>query len=118
LKIFFTQTGANDPDFNLRAEPSYILRTNGKKQTFFSVIEIHGDFSPITEIAHQSYPEVQSVHLMQDNNDFQAYEISCKQEKYVFMICKKDYSESASHSFVVNGGKYEWKGPYYFSNKH
>src|SRR6185436_2616515 len=29
-QLFFTRTGANDPNFNLRREPSYIIRKKGE----------------------------------------------------------------------------------------
>ncbi|RYY65299.1 MAG: heparinase, partial [Chitinophagaceae bacterium] len=40
--IVFARSGAGDPSFNLRREPSYIIRRTGSNGTFFNVVEIHG----------------------------------------------------------------------------
>ncbi|GLX85495.1 hypothetical protein tloyanaT_17470 [Thalassotalea loyana] len=46
-KVLFTQIGANDPNFNLRNESSFIYRASDSEQhTFVSVIEPHGQYNP------------------------------------------------------------------------
>nr|AHW45238.1 OalS17 [Shewanella sp. Kz7] len=47
--VLFTQLGANDPDFNLRNEHSFIQRTNSKQHRFVSVLEPHGEYNPSAE---------------------------------------------------------------------
>ncbi len=44
-EVFFTRTGANDPSFNLRSEPAFILRTKANSTLFASVLETHGYFN-------------------------------------------------------------------------
>ncbi|GGA82713.1 hypothetical protein GCM10011369_25860 [Neiella marina] len=49
-QVLFTQTGANDPDFNLRNQHSFILRVpTAKLHTFVSVLEPHGEYNPSKE---------------------------------------------------------------------
>jgi hypothetical protein len=74
-QLFFARTGANDPAFNLRREPSYILRKNGRNKTFASVIEIHGKFDPVAEFSTNSYPSVQSIVLKYNDEDFTVVEV-------------------------------------------
>ncbi|GGW82769.1 heparinase II/III domain-containing protein [Alteromonas halophila] len=45
--LLFAQTGANDPQFNLRNEKSLIRRReNSQQHTFVSVLEPHGEYNP------------------------------------------------------------------------
>jgi len=107
-KIFFTRTGANDPDFNLRREPSYIIRKKGKDQSFVNVIEIHGSYDPITEFSSNSYPSVQQIKLLQNDQQFSVAEIMISGKKLLIAQCNENFNKEASHS--VQGTS--WQGPY------
>jgi len=49
-KVVFTQIGANDPNFNLKPEPGFMLRAKTNNgAAFVSVIEPHGDYNPTLE---------------------------------------------------------------------
>ena len=45
-KIFLARTGAGDPNFNLRSEPVYIIRSNSEpgSHLFASCLETHGKY--------------------------------------------------------------------------
>ncbi|HEX7846671.1 MAG TPA: heparinase II/III family protein, partial [Chitinophagaceae bacterium] len=60
-QVFFTRSGANDPNFNLRHEPALIFRRNGTSLSFVNVLEIHGNFDPIGEFSTNAYPSVKQV---------------------------------------------------------
>lgn len=59
--FFFNRIGANDPNFNLRNEPSYMIRENGDSASFLSVIEAHGEFNPRDEYTIQPDSNIESV---------------------------------------------------------
>ena len=47
--------GANDPEFNLRNEQTLIIRKKNTKNTVFaSIIESHGTYDPVSELAINS----------------------------------------------------------------
>jgi len=107
-KTFFTRSGANDPNFNLRHEPAWIIRKNGKDQTFVSVIEIHGKFDPVTEVSSDADPSVQQIKLLQNDEQYSVAEITIKGKKLSIAQCNKDFNVTAVHS--AQG--LSWTGPY------
>ena len=51
--------GANDPKYNLRPDPSFILRQkNAQNHTFVNVLEPHGSKNYSTEIVTKPYGDV------------------------------------------------------------
>jgi hypothetical protein len=111
-QVFFTRTGANDPDFNLRREPSYIIRKNGAAQTFASVIEIHGKFDPIGEFSTASYPLVKAIELKYNDENFTVAEVKMGKDILRIAQCNKDFSAATKHTVKVDGSSMTWTGPF------
>jgi len=107
-KLFFTRTGANDPNFNLRREASYIIRKKGKQQSFVNVIEIHGKFDAVTEFSTHSYPSVQQIKLLQNDAEYSVAEIMISGKKLLIAQCNRDFDSKAKHS----DQNISWTGPY------
>jgi hypothetical protein len=107
-KIIFTRTGANDPNFNLRREPAYIIRKKGTTQSFINVIEIHGNFNPVTEFSSDAYPLVQSIQLLQQDEEMTVAAIMIGGKELLIAQCNKDLSAQHQHSFK----NITWTGPY------
>ncbi|HEX7903076.1 MAG TPA: alginate lyase family protein [Chitinophagaceae bacterium] len=105
--LLFTRTGANDPNFNLRREPAFIIRKNGTQQSFINVIEIHGKFDPVMEFSSQSYSSVKEIKLLK-NDEYTIVTIMIDGKKLVIAQSNKDFNTSARHS--KQG--IEWTGPY------
>jgi hypothetical protein len=106
--LFFTRSGANDPSFNLRREPAFIIRKNGISQSFVSVVEIHGNFDPIIEFSTQSYPSVQEIKLLQNDDSYTVAEIRLQGKKLVIAQCNKEFENKIKHTVQGIG----WTGPY------
>jgi hypothetical protein len=115
IDIFFTRVGANDPNFNLRREPSYILRAYGKNKTFFNAIEVHGNFNPTTELNVGSVSTVTSIQKLQDNEEYSAFEILIDNKKLLLIQCNKDFQQKSEHVFNFGSHQLKWTGPYYLS---
>jgi oligo-alginate lyase len=96
-QLFFTRTGANDPDFNLRHEPAFIVRKKGKDQSFVSVVEIHGKFDPIYEFSSNAYPSVQQIKLLQNDNEFSIAEIMVGGKKLQIAQCNNSIDAKQLH---------------------
>ena len=107
-RVFYTRTGANDPDFNLRHEPAFIIRKNGKDQSFISVIEIHGKFDPVYEFSSNAYPSVKQIKLLQNDNDYSVAEIMIGENKLVIAQCNNNTDVKRNHT--VQG--LSWTGPF------
>lgn len=106
--LFFTRSGANDPDFNLRHEPAFIIRKKGKNQSFVNLIEIHGKYDPVGEFSTNAYPSVRQIRLVQQDEQFSIAEIIIEGKKLLVAQCNKDFDSKSKHS--VAG--ISWTGPY------
>jgi hypothetical protein len=111
-KLFFTRTGANDPNFNLRREPSYVIRKKGKNQIFLNVIEMHGKYNPVDETSVNAYPSVKSIGLVQNDADITVAEIMIAGKRLQILQSNKDSGNKVSHRFRDNTGVIEWQGPF------
>jgi len=107
-QLFFTRTGANDPDFNLRHEPAFIIRKKGKDQSFISMIEIHGSFDPIDEFSSNAYPSVKQIKLLQNDNNYSVAEIMIGDRKLLIAQCNNNADAKQAHT--VQG--ISWTGPW------
>lgn len=118
-QLFFTRTGANDPNFNLRREPSYITRTRAKNMFAINVIELHGNFNPISEITTNSYATVTSVLPVIDTEAYSGAQITLAGKQLLVFQSNKIFDSKTTHQLVVGGVTYSWVGPFavYFENK-
>ncbi len=106
--LFLTRTGANDPDFNLRHEPAFIIRKKGTNESFVSVIEIHGKFDPVAEFTTNAYPSVKQIKLLQNDDAYSIAEILVDNKKLLIAQCNNDFDSTAKHTIqAIN-----WTGPY------
>ena len=119
-EIIFAEIGANDPDFNLRREPAFILRSSGNDGvSFTSVIEPHGEYNPTVEFTRDSHSNVKSVrHFEGDSNEF--IQVESKDGETVGLAIAGDRDQSATHTMKVQGVDVTWTGPYklFHSQKH
>src|SRR5436190_8652539 len=111
-KLFFARTGANDPDFNLRREPSYIIRKKAASPSFINVIEIHGKFDTVNEYSSNAYPSVKKINLLKQDNEFTVAEILLNDKSLVVVQCNKDFKAGNKHTVNAGGKNFEWTGPY------
>lgn len=110
-QIFFTRTGAGDPQFNLRREPSYIIRKNGASETFVNVLEIHGQFDPVAEFSTGAYPAVQQMELQRDDDQYTVAAIRMEGGELRVLQCNSDFSAAARHTVEAGGKQWQWTGP-------
>lgn len=107
-KIFFTRSGANDPNFNLRHEPSFIIRKKGMNQSFVNVIEIHGSFDPNIEFSTNSYSSVKAMKLLQQDEQYSIAEIMLNNKKIIIAQANKDVATKSVHAIAG----ISWTGPF------
>lgn len=110
-KVFFTRSGAGDPDFNLRREPSYIIRRNGSTETFINVVEIHGQFDPVAEFTTNSYPAVSTINVVQNDENFLVAEIIMGKDKVLIAEAKKELGKQKQHKVTMGHQTISWAGP-------
>ena len=110
--MVFTQVGANDPNFNLKPEPGFMLRaTSNDGVAFASVIEPHGDYNPTVEYTIGSHSRVKQVsHFEGGASEYIL--IETKDGNFVGLGLGAEDNPSGTHSGDVNGEAVSWTGAY------
>ena len=109
--LFFTRTGANDPDFNLRSEAGLILRRDAKDSLFASVVETHGFFNESTEECRGATGKVHTVKVIGFNEDATVVEIIGDDIALTVMVNNRaDVTEQSQMTVEFAGQSYSWMG--------
>jgi hypothetical protein len=110
--LIFGRAGANDPKFNIRRDPCFIIRKEGQKDAIFvSVIEPHGNYSPVNEVPNHPYGELDKVEVLYNDDNYTAVSWSAKKGKsWTLIISNQNNDEKAKHNLKINEKDYEWKG--------
>ncbi len=111
-KLFFTRAGANDPNFNIRREPSFIIRKNGVNQSFISVIEPHGKYDAINEFSSNAYAAVKQIKLLQNDALYSIVELMVGEKKLLIAQHNSVCEANKKHSVNIDSKKIEWVGQY------
>jgi len=118
--VIFTETGATDPNFNLRREPAFILRSRqGDGASYASVIEPHGEYNATAEYTKESHSRIKRVSHFEAGPD-EFIQIETKSGDVVGLGISDDPDTSVSHTVNVGGQDVTWSGPYklFHSEKH
>ena len=117
-ELLFARLGANDPEFNLRRDPAFIIRRYGTGSTVFvTVIEPHGSYSPVSELATNSTGSIATLHVAHDDENYTAIAIEDREgHTSLFVLSNRDAGAASAHRIVIGGNTIEWTGPYYYSN--
>ena len=119
-KVVFTQIGANDPNFSLKPEPGFMLRTKTSDGvSFVSVIEPHGDYNPTVEYTLGSYSQIKAVSHF-EGGAAEYIRIETKDGNIIGLGLGAEDNPSGKHSVDVNGETVSWTGAYkvFHSDKH
>lgn len=109
--VFFTRSGANDPNFNLRHEPAMIIRRKARDQSFLSVVEIHGNFDPKAEFSSGSYSSVKEMKWLINTGEMAVAEIMINGKKLLIAQHNTNCQPGVAHQFNNNGVTISWTGP-------
>ena len=113
-EIIMASIGANDPEYNLRQEPTLILRKkNTKDAVFAAIIESHGTYTPVSETALNAYSNIKNIEVVYDTKEYTAINIETKNNNAkVFIISNENNDKDAGHKLKINNKEYTWKGAY------
>ena len=116
-EVMFTRIGANDPEFNLRRDAGLVIRRKNTKNTIFvSIIESHGNYSPVSEIASNSKSNISELKVLHDDEKYTAIQIKdINGKERLFLLSNEDENSISKHKLTINGKSYEWSGSYYFN---
>lgn len=121
-ELIFARIGANDPEFNLRHDPAFIIRRKDtKKATFVSIIEPHGTYDYVSELSEQPFTSIEKVNVLYDTAEHTLVQFSNKTEtgkSWILALAHKDASESSQHRVQIEGKFFEWTGVYQLKSDH
>jgi hypothetical protein len=110
-EVFFTRTGANDPQYNLRSETSFILRRTAKDTLFANVLETHGYFNEAVEASVDARGKVSEVSVIGTNSVGSVVSIKGDGIDFTLMVSNQaDATDSTEHSVEFNNQTYTWQG--------
>ncbi|MBT8086211.1 MAG: heparinase II/III family protein [Woeseia sp.] len=114
-ELLFTRLGANDPEFNLRRDPGFMIRRKDAADTVFaSVVEPHGSYSPVSELAINSNSSIRELKVVYDDKNYTAVSIEdLEGQTSLFVLSNIDASVSEKHELKIDGKAYRWTGPYH-----
>jgi oligo-alginate lyase len=111
-RAILAESGANDPDFNLRREQALIQRVDGQADvTFYGVLEPHGEYNGTAEYVRGANSRIRGLsHLRGDDAD--AIVLTLASGASVAMAVADDPAPGREHRIAINGQIYRWTGGY------
>ncbi|PSW20502.1 chondroitin lyase [Photobacterium sanctipauli] len=110
-EVIFTQTGANDPQFNLRHETSFIMRTTGKDMLFASALETHGYFNEAVEASVDARGKLHCIEVLGHNEIGSVVRVTGDNACLTVMVSNQpNVTETTEHQIEINDTTYSWKG--------
>lgn len=110
LQAILGESGANDPNFNLRREPLVLLRAQrAGNASFVSLLEAHGKYDGAAEQTVASRSRVQSMtHHRIDGKDLVILILNAGQRFVVAVSHNKDPEQA--HTASLDGEEISWTG--------
>ena len=112
-EFIFARTGANDPDFNLRSEPMFILRQKGANHLFANVYETHGYFNEAVEASLNARGQIDSVTVIHTDNTASVIALNLIDGKQI-KVCVSNVAgvnETTATTITIGGEVVSWTGP-------
>src|SRR6478736_6011021 len=109
-KLVLTRIGANDPNFNLRNEAGFMLRTHGASHVFASVLEPHGVWDGVREYTAGGFEQIQSVAVVAANDDGTVVKVA-GQGGLAWTILISNHADDAAgaeHRVEAGGETFTW----------
>ena len=110
-RFIVTESGANDPEFNLRREPALIQRVDGASDAIFvSMLEPHGEYDASSEAVVASSARVTALeHRREASADLIV--VTLIDGRRFAVAIADDVAAGAKHNVTVDGRALAWTGP-------
>ncbi len=109
-EAILAESGANDPNFNLRREPMVIQRVaGGKDAVFASILEAHGRYDGAVEKTSLSDSQIKTIGLIEDKGSDVLLIETLGGAKAVLAV-SYDPDASKKHSVTIDGQTVSWTG--------
>ncbi|MEM7657813.1 MAG: alginate lyase family protein, partial [Bacteroidota bacterium] len=103
--MLVVRLGANDPEFHLRREAALLWRRSQQADGyFFSILESHGTYDPVSEIPTQPYSQISSIETILENETYLLIRIQTKSgASSMCCIARQVHDPEAQHLITVGG---------------
>lgn len=109
-QALLVESGANDPEFNLRREPALVQRVDGQRAvSFFSVLEPHGEYNGTAEYVHGADSQIRDLKRAR-GSDAELIEVTLASGARIALGVADDTSADVEHTVSVEGRSYRWRG--------
>ena len=117
-QLLFVRLGANDPEFNLRRDPAFVLRRpRATTTTFVSLLETHGSYTPRDELARDPYGHVRDLKLETDTPEYVAVSFAHTDgQRWRLLLAKNNNDPNGKHTLNSNGRSVSWTGVCHLEN--
>lgn len=106
------ESGANDPEFNLRREPVLIRRMQGQANaSFFSVLEPHGAYDGTAETVTGSTSRIHDIATLRGDGA-EVIVLTLASGKTLALGVAHDTAAGRRHIVAQDGQTYQWTGPW------
>ena len=110
-RVLFTRIGANDPEFNLRNEPAFMLRQDAKSHVFASAIEPHGRWDGMRESTAGGEPNIRSVRVLAATAEGTVVRITGEKKlEWTLMIANRASAPDTKHTVKAGDETFTWEG--------
>ena len=111
-QALLVESGANDPDFNLRREPALIRRVEGQPSVrFVSVLEPHGRYDGVAETVTDGSSRIRHIAHAGDAAGDVIVVTLVSGEVFALGVSAAGH-EGRNHRLTVEDRVYAWTGPY------
>lgn len=120
-ELILARLGANDPHFNLRRDPVFMIRRRAANSRFISVLEPHGRYDPVTELAATATSQIKAVQVIANTPAYLAVSITTLAgDQYEFVLAHaqagaKTRDMEKSHTLRIGDRVVSWTGPYHYA---
>lgn len=116
-KIIFARIGANDPEYNLRRDPTLIIRKNNTKNALYvNAIEAHGSYSPVSEFSVNAYSSIAKLETVVETKKYTAVRITnVNKQSKILILCNTNKDKTAKHTITINKKQFNWVGPFTYN---
>ena len=110
-RVLFIRIGANDPEFNLRTEPAFMLRQDAKSHVFASVIEPHGRWDGMRESTSGGESNLRNVTVLASTDAGTVVRITGKKKlEWTLMVANRASAAGAKHTVKAGDETFTWEG--------
>ncbi|MBX9461238.1 MAG: heparinase II/III family protein [Brevundimonas sp.] len=111
-RALLVESGANDPDFNLRREPALIQRVDGQADaTFFSVLEPHGRYDGTAETVTGAESRIRDIRRLRGDHA-EVIVLTLTSGRVLALGVADSADAERTHSVTADGQTYQWTGAY------